>query len=128
MSERATREVKITGEHTLVLHDYITGRDKREIEGVFLKDDSMRRSANASDLKNKDAGSVEMVGMKGTTQFEAENKALELVVKEIKTSDGAIITDRKQVVDFILDLPVEAYEEVIKAVNEITEPKKAETT
>lgn len=128
MSNRPTKEIKLPSGDTVIFYEYITGRDKREIEEIFLRDVSMKQSASSEELKTKKGGQVELSGLKGTTRFEAENKAFSLVIQSIKKSDSTTIEDAKEIVEYVLDLPMESYDVVVETVNSITDPKKDETT
>lgn len=121
MNERPTQQLALEGGTIVVLYSYITGGDKRAIEDVFLQYAEMRQTANTSDK----TGTMEITGIKGSVTHEAENKALERVVKEIRPADGEAITERRQVLAFLLDLPADQYDRVVAEVNAITEPKKA---
>ena len=118
MSTRETTEVKTESGHVLTLYTYITGREKRQINEVYLRDMQMSQKGDVQEL----------TGVKGTSAYEAENKTFELIVVKIVDKNGEEITGKKQVVDFILDLPSDEYEEVVAAVNEITNPKASEAT
>lgn len=128
MSNRPTTEVKLPNGDTVIFYEYITGRDKRAIEEIFLRDVSMKQSANSEELKTKKGGQVELTGLKGTTRFEAENKAFSLAVQSIKKSDSTTVETPEEIVEYILDLPMESYDIVVTTVNSITDPKKDETT
>lgn len=117
-TERATREITLKDGAVVVLYDYITGREKRAIESVYLNEAKISQ-------KSKD---IEISGISGSINHAMLDAALKTVVKEIKPAEGNAITERKPVLDYILDLPESEYDKVIKSVNEITDPKKAEAT
>lgn len=117
--ERTTKEIEIANA-TIVLYDFITGRDKRVIEAVYLS------QAQISQKGGKDSqGQIEISGVSANINHLMQDAAFKAVIKEILPHGGAPITDRQKVVDFILDLPEAEFARVIAAVNEITDPKKA---
>ena len=112
MSERQTKEITTKGGHKIVFKEWITGREKRQITDIFLRDIEMKQKG----------GEQEFVGLKGSVAAEAEEKAIEIVVISV---DGKT----EKVVDAVLDLPSNDYDEVNAAINEITQPeKKSEST
>ena len=102
-----------TSGHQIELKTYITGREKRAINEVFFRDMVMRQHG----------AEPEISGMKGSTTIEAENKAFEAVIESVTPAGRTQITDRKAILDFILDLPLEDYNAVVAAVNDIANPK-----
>lgn len=122
-SQRPTKEIKLNMSGlTVTLYEYITGRDKRSIEAVYLE-----AAEVTSKRKGSGEGEVEINGVKGTATHFMLNAAISAVVKSIKPEGAeAEITDKKKILDFILDqIPEADYDQVVVAVNEITEPKKA---
>lgn len=108
---RTTKEIRTVGGHVVTLKEWITGGEKRSITNVFLKDVEMKQKG----------GEQEFTGVKGTVTAEAEDVAIKAVVVSV---DGK--TDN--VVSAVLNLPAPDYDEVIAAINEITNPKKKPTS
>lgn len=112
MGERATREFKTSGGHVLVLNDYITGREQRAIQEVFLKNVEISRLSQADG--KTDAG---MTGFNAGAISEAQDITFRYLIVSV---DGAT----EDVVSRILDLPATEFDEVVGVVNEITDSKK----
>ena len=99
--------IKITtsGGYIVTLKPYITGKEKRYITDSFLED------AEMVDGKFKLAPGKMHV---------AEDRAIEAVVISIDGIDSKGAT----MLDAVLNLPMADFDEVKKAINEITETKK----
>lgn len=118
---RATKEVTTESGHKITLFAYITGRDKRAIESVFLGETKITQRSNI----NTPQGEMEMTGATGVINHAIENKAMTVVVKEILPAGATeVINGEKEKIDFILDLPESEYSFVVAEINKITEPKK----
>lgn len=107
-TDRKTKEIKTTGGHTAVLVEYITGREKREITEIFF---------GAMALANGDKSAITRPG----TMNSADDKAIQIVVRSL---DGST----ENILERILDLPVEDYTEISDAVAEVANSKKKSTT
>jgi len=119
-NDRTTKEIKIESNGAIVvLFDYITGRDKRAIEGIFL-DQANLSQKTGSDKK----GETEVSGVKGSVNHLMQDAAFKAVIQSIKIG-ADVITDKNKVIEFILDLPADEYTKILEAINEITDPKKA---
>ena len=107
MNDRSTKTITTTNGHEVVLLDYITGFESRAIKSVYL---------NEMEVTQKGTKEPE-TGFSGSLATEAEDKAISTVVKSIdgKTED---------IVNLVLGLREEDYMDIIKAINEITNPKK----
>jgi hypothetical protein len=107
MEQRETKEIVTTNGHTAVMYTYITGMEKRAISEALFGDVQITPSGKDANIN----------GFKGSDAFKAENKAMELVVVSVdgKTDD---------VVNSILNLRVEDSDDIIRAINEVTEGKK----
>jgi hypothetical protein len=96
---RETKEIKV-GENIILLNTYITGREFREFQTLSYKSVSV----------NKDGGlSQEIKG-------EAINEAQDYLIKVIVVSFNG---SSENMVNQILDLPVQQSEEILKEVNDI---------
>jgi len=105
-NSRPTKELEIGG-HKIVFKTYATGRENNEIQSVYL------RSAKIS-MVGKDA---QVGSFTGEVQIEAVKKSIEMLVVSV---DGKT----ENVVDTILDLPVEDYEAVVAEIEQLTSKKK----
>ena len=102
--ERETKEVEI-GKHKVVLKTYITGREFNAIQDIYL-------SSAKLDMVGKDMKST----FDASIQTKATEKTIEMVVVSV---DG-----NTKVLDAVLDLPVNEYDQVIKAIESVTDKKK----
>lgn len=124
---RPTKEISLATGHVVVLNEYITGRDKRTIQAAYMEQAKITQKADAKTGQ----GEIEIGGVSGSVNDIMQDLAFKAVIAEIRpaTKEGAEapapIKDRQKIVDFVLDLPEAEYNEVVKAVNEITDPKKA---
>ena len=109
-STRETKEITTPSGAKIALNTYITGRDRRKLRNIYLRDE-----------KELDATSVKEKGAKGTMFEEAQDLALKTVVVSINGKKEG--QDGFSIVDFILDLPSKEFEFVIKAVNDVTSDK-----
>jgi hypothetical protein len=101
--ERATKTVKISDGRIVEIYTYITGRESREIQQIFLEGTKIHFDGIGGTAPSEIDASLAM---------KAQDKALELLVISL---DG----EKEKVVDKILDLPKEDYEKVVGAVSEI---------
>lgn len=114
---RPTKEITLVSGAVIVANTYITGREKRAINEVMLRSAEMRQTGSKS----------EITGVKGDVTFEMENVAIQSVVVEVRTGSETI-TDKKKVLDFVLDLPEQEYNAVIELINDVTNPKVEPTS
>ena len=105
-NQRETKTLTTPQGKELVLKTYITGREARAIQNVYLDKLNLKQTAQGQ----------EMDGLKGSATGEAEDKAVEMVVVSYdnKTDD---------LVNIILDLPVSETNFIKQAINEVTNPK-----
>ena len=97
--------MKTSGGYVVVLREYITGAEHREIRAIYMR-------ALKQPEKEQDASKM---------AFEADNKAIELAVVSV---DGVA----NDVVNLVLALPLPDFNEVIAAVTELVEGKKKSET
>jgi len=117
--EKTTKEFRTSGGHVLVIYEYITGREKRQIESIIF---------DTADIKgNKNDVDIKMGGMSKAID-DMKDRAIGILVKEIKTTTGEVITLKNDILSFILDLPEKQYTEIINEINSITDPKKEPAT
>lgn len=107
-TKRETKEVKTSGEHVVVMRTYATGREFTDIQNCILK------NAKVSYV----GGQPVAEGVSGSSELEANKKAVELLVVSV---DGKT----ENVLDTVLDLPADDYQEVVEAVKELLTKKKA---
>lgn len=107
--KRETKEITTINGHKIVMHTYITGFEKRAISEALFSEASMNPNGN------------EMIvsGLKGNAVFKSENEALRLIIVSVDGSTEDIVTK-------VLSLRSEDADDVLKAINEVTEGKKKE--
>ncbi len=103
--ERETKEL-IVGEHKLIVNTYLTGREIRDIQSSMLSKVEMEQKG----------GETKMSGFSGEMIAVQEDHQIRAVVKSF---DGVV----EGIVDLILDLRAEQYEEVMAYVKSIAEKK-----
>jgi hypothetical protein len=88
---------------TVELRKWITGREKRALRAVFLKDMAVENVG----------GETKTTGLSGSMVEEAENLAILTVVKKIgdKTED---------IIEAVLEMQARDYDALIDKVNEVT--------
>jgi hypothetical protein len=99
---RPTREFKTSGEHTLVLNDYITGGENWQIRQIYTQGATTKEDA-------------------GTTALNAEKRAFELIVVSLNGTT-------EDIANRVMALPLTDYREVVDAITPIFEPKKKSET
>lgn len=97
--------------YTVELKEFITGKEKRYISDAFLEDAEI----------NSD-GTFKMTPGK---MHSAEDRAIEVIVLSV---DGDGVNKETTVLEQVLEMRSEDFVEVVKAINEITENKKKETS
>jgi len=117
--DRETKQFTTPGGHVVTMHTYITGREQRELTGVFLQDTEVKVDV---EKKKGDFGSF-----KGSSAQEAELKALKFLVVAIGIKDEGTPIQGEKAVDAVLDLPAVEYVAIVKEINAITSPKTEET-
>ena len=120
--ERPTKTLKLEiANAEVTLFAYITGADKRAIESIYMNEAEIVQKIGG-DRK----GEAEIAGIKGSVNHLMQDAALKAVVKEIHDLDeDKVITNKSEIISYLLDLPEEEYNTVLENVNEITEPKKS---
>ena len=96
---------------TAKIKPWLTGREKRKVREVFLKD---------IELKTDETGKSVASGVKGSLVDAAENIAIETVVVELdgKTDD---------ILNRVLDMRSDDYDALMASINEVTSEKKSST-
>ena len=103
---RETREITTPSGNVVVLKSYITAREAREIQNVYLSKVSLKQTSEGQSIE----------GLKGSATSEAEDMAVKVVVISV---DGKT----EGLVDIILDMRVEDNKTIKDAINEITNPQ-----
>lgn len=103
--ERETKELKTPNGHKVVYKAWLTGREKREIQNVFLQDMEVEVGKEASQKIN--AGLAN----------KAQDKTIEMMIVSV---DG----EKEKVLDKVLDLRSEDFEAIINTLNSLETPKK----
>lgn len=107
-NKRETKELEV-GNHKLVVHTYVTGREMRNIESAMM--DKLELSQKGDEQK--------ITGFKGSMIADRQDMQIEAVVVSI---DGTT----ENVVDAILDLPATESEQIMDYIKSLTEPKNEE--
>lgn len=103
--ERETKTIRTPRGNEIVVHSYLTGREQRQIRGVFLH--GVEITSAGQD------GKAEFKNLKADQIEEAENMLLRILVVFL---NGSI----ENVADRILDLPADEYEYIRKEINAIS--------
>ena len=103
MSDRETRSFKTPSGHEIVIKSWLTGREKRDIQNIYLTDVKISSDQTKAPELNLDA----------TKSNLAQDKTFELMVISI---DGK--TDN--IVDTILDMKSEDFDVIVAKLNSIT--------
>lgn len=107
---RETRSFTTPGGHAIVLNSYLTGRESNVIKQVLYDDLKM----NMQDAQN---GNVAMENLPSSFVVKQEEKAIELVIVSLDNST-------ENVVERILDLPLDEYNAIVDEVNKVRRPTK----
>ena len=117
IKERSTKEINIESVGaTIVMYDYITGRDRRNIESFYL---DAAQITQKTDINKKTE--TEISGVTGKVNHLMLDATLKAVIKEVIDGEK-IIKAPNEIVSFVLDLPEIDYKKVIASVNEVTDP------
>ena len=108
---RETKKIKTESGVLIEFYSYITGKEMRDIQNVFLKD---------AEFSVKAKGKPAMNSIKASLMNEAQDKTFETMIISVN--------DKKEnVVKEIGNLPLKDFDEIVKALNEITNIKKDES-
>ena len=113
MDNRETRKFTTKGGHEVEVVTYVTGRDLRDMQSAYL--DSVKVKPSQDVTKGGAMQSVVEMGGAGS-YMHADEKRIEVCVRSI---NGVA----ENVVDAVLDLRREDYEEVMAAIDELTVKK-----
>ena len=120
MDNRETRKFTTKGGHEVEVVTYVTGREMREINGVYYEKMKMTAPAAVDGVSDKNAKPLVDLGGKATFAM-VEDKRIEVCVVSL---DGAVA----DVIERVLDLHGDDYDEVMDAVNELTVKKNDTAT
>jgi uncharacterized protein YxjI len=98
------------GDITITYRDFITGRQQRYIKDAFTED---------VEFENK--GGEQTYKVEGRKLNISIDRSIEAVIVKV---EGAGVDPANKVLDQVLDLPAEDYNEVLGKVNEVTKDKK----
>ena len=120
MATRPTKEFTLQDGSIFTLKTYLTVGEEDQIQGVFIENADMKQNG-----KN-----LEINGMKASVGRYARNKLLEIIVISIQpplieNAQQGLITDSKQIIDYVLDMPKTLYKPLEKEINDITDPKES---
>lgn len=105
--KRETKEFKSKNGNIVVHYTYLTGREANEVQMVYLKDAKV----------NVIGQEVKVDGFSPALEFEANKKLLSFMIVSLNG-------DNQNVVDRLLDLPNDEYEEIVKVIDGISNKKK----
>lgn len=124
-TERETKTITTPGGHTVELKSYITGREQRAINDVFLSGAKLGVTG----------GEAQVQGMELSLMSKAEDMTLKTVVISLDGhKDGDSVDNGEggtrifNLLDELLDLPGKDFTFVVEAINEVTGGKKKEKT
>ena len=100
-ASRPTKELTTPNGHVVILKEYLTGREKRELTNIFF----------GNNLTLSPEGGVE--GLNAAAVNAAQDLAFKTVIVSI---DGSA----EKIVDTILDMHAEDYSAIVVAVNEVS--------
>lgn len=104
---RPTTKIETEHGHEVVLYEYATGREYREIQNkVYESMEVDMGSTGKPKIKNMDM----------TKQQESTDRAIELLVVSVDNDESGVL-------DKVLDLPQEDYQEVEEKIDELTNKK-----
>jgi hypothetical protein len=111
--ERATKTFKTKNDFEIVANTYITGKEMRDVRDCYI--------GNADvDFNKTGKGQIPLNGVKGDTISKSEDVAIESLIVSVNG-------ETENIVEIVGNLPSEDYDEVVKYINSITSPKKAES-
>ncbi len=121
MSDRETKEFVTPGGHTVVMYTYVTGREQRTINSVYLEEVQMTPGEKQSSV------------LKGTLTQDAEVKALNILIVSLhkQGEEVPIVSDGSDSVllsDSVLDLSSVDFDAIVAEMNKSTNPKEEEAT
>lgn len=109
MSSTETSTFTLPSGGAAKLKTYLTGREKRALRGIFLKDVEVSTDAAS--------GKPTTSGIKGTAIEEGENFIINTIVVELNGS-------AENILERVLDLPATDYDALLAQLNSITEDKE----
>lgn len=102
--DREFKEVRTVSGHSVKIKTYLTGREANDLKKIAYE---------KVNYNNEDAGAAGNVNISGSFLLEQELKGLEICVISIDEKNDAIL-------ETLQDFPYNEYQEVVKAVNEVT--------
>jgi hypothetical protein len=117
MPERETKEVTLPRGAKVVLHTYITGRERRQLQFCYMRDVA---EFTPEELAGK--------GKTGAMFESAQNLGFKLVIVSVDgNKDGDLVDDKPfSVLDWVLNLPSKEYAFLVSSINDVTSDKDFE--
>jgi hypothetical protein len=109
--QRETKQAKTVNGHEVVFNAYATGREFNEIQACYTKDAKLTMVGKDMRIDN----------FNPSAEMDAVRKTLELMVVSL---DGEKEKEGKSIVDRVLDLRVEDYNEVVEEAKTLSGQKK----
>jgi len=106
---RETKKFKTTNGHEVEIYTYLTGREQREIDAMLINE-------MMSDI-NIETGKPQINANFGEAQKRQEDKLIETIVVSI--DDG-----KEKILDTVLDMKAQDYNEIMKEINSQTAGSK----
>lgn len=103
MNERETKKITTPKGNEVVMNTYLTGRERRDMQGIFLKDTSI----------DGKSGQMEITNFKGSTITEAND----FILKSLLVSLNG---NTENVFDRVLDLHGDEYDFIKNEVDNIS--------
>lgn len=143
-NQRETRQIITPSGHKVKIFEYMTGREKRELDKVFFENIN---PIKVKKLENQEEVNEETPEIKnnGELYSSREDAMIKLMVSEIKYKDvektiknedgtesvsmveGEIVSDPNEILSRILDMRVPDYEMITRELNSIVNPKDEES-
>lgn len=103
--ERSTKKIKTPGGYEIEMRDYITGREYRLIQSVFLSGMEVRVGVEGTPEMNN-AMKPEMIDL-------AQDKTIEILIVSVNGN-------KENVLQSVLDMPKDDFDQVVAAMNEVS--------
>lgn len=115
---RATKEVKTKGGHTVVIKSFLTGKEMKEYNGVLYEHLSVKAgkiNLGEREVENEFVGNVSDIP--GSVLLALDDKMVELCVMSVDGKEGNVKEDLEA-------LPANDYSEIIATLREFFRPER----
>jgi hypothetical protein len=114
-TSRETKTIKTAKGYEVTIKAWISGGENNQLQAVWLEDTKMSLNAD---------GKTSIEGFNGMLEQKATKKLLEIMIISFKAPSQAepVTSD---VVKLVEDMPLNDYQEVVEALNEVTGKKKS---